>query len=94
MRRIYDNLSLKNTSKFEDGGALIEHIKNLNKPTSGFDAKNHTVSLDLMREAGVVDPVKVVKSALRYGAGLASILLTADCAVVEENYNFAKRVHE
>jgi hypothetical protein len=42
----------------------------------------------------VVDPVKVVKSALRYGAGLASILLTAECAIVDEKYDFVNRVHE
>lgn len=41
-----------------------------------------------------MDPTKVVKSALRYGAGLASILLTAECAVVDEKYDFVKRVHE
>ena len=45
-------------------------------------------------EAQVIDPVKVVKSCLRYGAGLASLLLTAECAVVEEKYNFMRRVHD
>lgn len=41
-----------------------------------------------------MDPAKVVKTALRYGAGLASMLLTAECAVVEEDYNFTKRIHD
>lgn len=41
-----------------------------------------------------MDPVKVVKSSLRYGAGLASIMLTAECAVVDEEYDFVRRVHE
>jgi len=48
----------------------------------------------LIAEAGIVDPLKVVKSSLRYGSGLASILLTADCAVVDEEYDFVTRVHE
>ncbi len=37
---------------------------------------------------GIVDPVKVVKHALRYGAGLASILLTAECSIVQDNYDY------
>ena len=47
-----------------------------------------------MIERKIIDPVKVVKNALRYGAGLASILLTAECAIVEDNYNFNRRVHD
>mgnify|MGYP000952611986 CR=1 FL=1 len=31
---------------------------------------------------GVIDPVLVVKNSLLYGASIASILLTADCAVL------------
>jgi chaperonin GroEL (HSP60 family) len=47
-------------------------------------------------ERKIVDPTKVVKNALRYGAGLASILLTADIAVVEDNEMPKRRlrVHE
>ena len=93
MRKIYDNLNLRD-GRFQDGGGLVETIKALGNPSSGFDASKHKVSLDLIKEAGIVDPVKVVKSALRYGAGLASILLTAECAVVEERYDFVNRVHE
>lgn len=33
---------------------------------------------------GVIDPVLVVKNSLLYGASIASILLTADCAVLHE----------
>ena len=35
-------------------------------------------------EKGVIDPVYVVKNSLLYGASIASILLTADCAVLQE----------
>jgi len=93
MRKIYDNLQFRD-GRFQDGGGLVETIKAAGDPKSGFDASRNQVSLDLIKEAGIVDPVKVVKSALRYGAGLASILLTAECAVVEERYDFVNRVHE
>lgn len=73
---------------------MIEKLKELNNPRAGYDARKKLIVSDMLMDSGVVDPVKVVKSALRYGAGLASILLTADCAVVDEEYNFVQRVHE
>ena len=33
--------------------------------------------------AGVIDPLLVVKNSFQYGASLASIVLTADCAVLQ-----------
>ena len=35
-----------------------------------------------MRKEGILDPLKNVVSALRYGVGVASILLTAEAGVV------------
>ena len=32
---------------------------------------------------GIIDPVLVVKNSLLYGASIASILLTADCAILQ-----------
>ena len=48
----------------------------------GYDARKKEICNLVERQ--IMDPTKVVKSALRYGAGLASILLTAECAIVEE----------
>lgn len=39
---------------------------------------------------GVIDPVLVVKNSMLYGASIASILLTADCAVLQDD----GRIHE
>lgn len=48
-----------------------------------------------MQEANIYDPTKVVKSALRYATGLASILLTAEAAIIEEDgFMRHRRVHE
>ena len=78
----------------ENGATLLEKLKEINNPKVGYDARKKEIAMDLVGEAGVVDPVKVVKCALRYGAGLASILLTAECAVVDEKYDFVNRVHD
>ena len=57
-----------------------------------YDAKKHEIRD--FEQARILDPAMVVKSSLKYGAGLASMLLTAECAVVEDDYNFVQRVHE
>jgi chaperonin GroEL (HSP60 family) len=93
MKKIYDNLNIRE-AKFESGSSLIEAIKDSNNAKAGFDVLKRRISPNMIEETGVVDPVKVVKSALRYGAGLASILLTAECAVLDEKYDFVSRIHD
>lgn len=78
----------------EDSGYIIEKLRSNTNNRAGYDARKQKICDDLIEEAGIVDPLKVVKSSLRYGSGLASILLTADCAVVDEEYDFVTRVHE
>ena len=39
---------------------------------------------------GIIDPVLVVKNSLLYGASVASILLTADCAVLQGQGQFIR----
>ena len=78
----------------EDSGLIIEKLRANQYKAAGYDARKKQIIQDLISEGGIVDPLKVVKSSLRYGSGLASILLTADCAVVDEEYDFVTRVHE
>ena len=75
-----------------EGNFIVEKLKTLNNPLMGYDGR--TKSITNLLDKNIIDPAKVVKHALRYGAGLASILLTAECAVVEDEYNFGQRVHE
>lgn len=49
--------------------------------TRGYDAMNN-VWVDMF-EAGIIDPVKVTYSALRYAGSVAGMLLTTECAVIE-----------
>lgn len=62
----------------------IEH--NLEKKTLGYDAK-HTIMCDDMFESGIIDPVKVTKTALSYATSVAGIFITTNCIIVDEAPN-------
>ena len=58
-------------------GKLLEQ----KSPTYGFDAQREKY-VDLV-EAGIVDPTKVVRTALQNAASIAGMLLTTEAVVVE-----------
>ena len=64
-----------------EGSVIVEKIKNSDKGI-GFDALNEKYVN--MIEAGIVDPTKVVRSALQNAASVASMLLTTEAAVADE----------
>jgi chaperonin GroEL (HSP60 family) len=41
--------------------------------------------LENLIEGGVIDPASVVTNALEYGSGVASILLTSEVAIINED---------
>merc|ERR1712071_562311 len=47
----------------------------------GFDAANETMCN--MIDAGIIDPAKVVRTALTDASGVASLLCTAECVITE-----------
>ena len=59
-------------------GKLLEQKSN----TFGFDAQNEKY-VDLV-EAGIVDPTKVVRTALQNAASVAGLLLTTEAMVAEK----------
>jgi len=64
-----------------DGSVIVEKVKN-SKKGMGFDAaKEEYVD---MFEAGIVDPVKVTRSALQNAASVAAMLLTTESAVADK----------
>ena len=68
------------------GGAadlVVEKIKNSNDKTYGYNAL--TDEFGDMFEMGIIDPVKVVRSAIENAASAASMMLTVGCAMIEEN---------
>ncbi|HSG71719.1 MAG TPA: chaperonin GroEL, partial [Planctomycetaceae bacterium] len=65
-----------------DGAVVANNIKKNKSKSYGYDALNDVYG-DMI-EFGVVDPTKVVRSALQNAVSVASLLLTTDCIVVDE----------
>jgi len=64
-----------------DGAVVANNVKKSKDKSHGYDALNERYGD--MFEFGIVDPAKVVRSALQNAASVASLLLTTDCIVVE-----------
>jgi chaperonin GroEL len=64
-----------------EGSIVVDKIKN-NKGAFGFNASSEEFE-DLMK-AGIIDPTKVVRSALQNAASVAGLLLTTECMVAEK----------
>src|SRR5487761_249008 len=64
-----------------EGAVVIEKVKTNANPNFGFNAQTETFA-DLV-EAGVIDPTKVVRTALQNAASIASLMLTTEALVSE-----------
>jgi len=64
----------------ENGSVVVENVREKGK-AYGFNALEHTYE-DMFR-AGIIDPAKVVRSALQNAASIAGLLLTTDSMVTE-----------
>ncbi len=73
LRRISENAGI-------DGSIVVDKVKN-GKGNFGFNAQTEVYE-DLMK-AGVIDPTKVVRTALQNAASVASLLLTTEAMVAE-----------
>lgn len=82
----------KNALGHGSGGYIVEKLLDLNDNRLGYNAKEKSISN--LVEQQIMDPTKVVKTALRYGAGLASILLTAEACVIENEFDEVRHVHQ
>ena len=65
----------------QEGSVVAEKVKQ-GKGAFGFDAEKEEYT-DMM-EAGIIDPTKVVRLALRNAASVASLLITTEAVVVEK----------
>ncbi len=63
-----------------DGAVVLEHVGDMG-PNEGYDALRGKYC-DLV-QAGIIDPTKVVRSALQNAASVAGLLLTTDALVAE-----------
>jgi chaperonin GroEL len=65
-----------------DASVVVNAVKNEANRNMGFDARHN--SYVNMVDAGIIDPAKVVRSALEHAASIAGLLLTCECIVVED----------
>jgi chaperonin GroEL len=64
-----------------EGSVVVDKIRS-NKGPFGFNASSEEFE-DLMK-AGIIDPTKVVRSALQNAASVASLLLTTECMIADK----------
>jgi chaperonin GroEL len=64
-----------------EGSVIVENVRRSDKYSYGYDAEKNKFC-DLY-EAGIVDPVKVVRTALQNAASIAGLMLTTECLVTE-----------
>ena len=74
LRRIAENAGI-------DGSIVIDKVKSA-KGNNGFNAQTEEYE-DLLK-AGVIDPTKVVRTALQNASSVASLLLTTEAMVAEK----------
>lgn len=61
--------------------SIVEKVLANDNAAFGYDALND--KFVNMYEAGIIDPTKVVRTALQDAAGVASLLATTECVVTE-----------
>jgi chaperonin GroEL len=65
----------------KDGSVVVSTIRKSKEKNYGYNAE--TGEYEDLRKAGVVDPVKVTRSALQNGASVACLLLTTESCVAD-----------
>ncbi len=74
-----------------DGAVIANEVINKNQVSYGYDAQNNKF-VDMFK-AGIVDPTKVVRSALQDASSIAGLLITTECAIIEKKDENASAGH-
>ena len=83
-----DSIRLSLTYPFQaepqtgDGSAVVEKVKTSDKKEWGYDALKDSWA-DMVK-SGIVDPVKVTRTALEKAASIAAMVLTAETLIAEK----------
>jgi len=65
-----------------EGSIVVERVRQADETNDGYNAQ--TDVYENLVEAGVIDPTKVVRTALQNASSIAGLLLTTEAVVVEE----------
>ena len=71
-----------------DYAYIISDIEHNDKKEYGYDAKAERIEKDMFK-AGIIDPVKVEKTALAYSTSVAGIFITTECIITDELENIS-----
>jgi len=67
----------------DDGSVIVNKVMESKEENAGYDAVNDEVIKNMI-EIGIIDPVKVTRTALQNASSAAAILLTTEVAITEE----------
>ncbi|MEK7181712.1 MAG: chaperonin GroEL, partial [Patescibacteria group bacterium] len=67
----------------QDAAIVLHRVVESKSPHFGYNAKDNTFEEDMLK-AGIIDPVKVTRTALENAVSVAALLLTTEAAVVDE----------
>jgi len=67
----------------EDGSVIVDKIMHSEKENAGYDAYLDKF-VDDMLKAGIIDPVKVTRTAIQNASSASAILLTTEVAITDE----------
>jgi chaperonin GroEL len=74
-----------------DGAVVCNEVMSKANASFGYDAQNNKY-VDMFK-AGIVDPTKVVRTALQDAASIAGLLITTECAIIEKKEDSASAGH-
>lgn len=67
----------------DNGAVIVEKVKMAKAENAGYNAIDDTI-VDDMIKIGIIDPVKVTRSAVQHATSAAAILLTTEVAIADE----------
>ncbi len=82
--RIPSTLIIKSVTT--DYAYIIADIEHNDDKAYGYNAKAEHIEKDMFK-AGIIDPVKVEKTALAYSTSVAGIFITTECVITDEAQN-------
>ncbi len=65
----------------EEGSVIVNEVKAMEEPTKGYDAQNNKYA-DMIK-VGIIDPTKVVRSALQNASSISGLMLTTEAMINE-----------
>jgi chaperonin GroEL len=68
----------------QDAAVVLNKVVESKLPNFGYDAKENVFKDDMLK-AGIIDPLKVTRTALENAVSVAALLLTTEAAVAEED---------